>query len=241
MDFAGWLLPVQYRDAIAMSHQHTRTHASLFDVGHMLQTHVTGRDAGEFLESLTTADLQALGQGCAGLTVFTNQNGGILDDLIITKDQPDKFFVVSNAGRRNEDMQLMLDRQVRYFHPLENFSLVTNFQLNGIFQSEMKAQGKQVNIEFLDPLEQGLIALQGPSAVTALQSLVDIDLTKLKFMMSVETVIDQKPVRISRCGYTGEDGFEISIPGKDAKSISELILSKPNVKLAGLGARDSLR
>ncbi|XP_058797254.1 aminomethyltransferase, mitochondrial [Phymastichus coffea] len=218
VDFAGWLLPVQYRDAIAASHQHTRTHASLFDVGHMLQTHVTGRDATEFLESLTTVDLQTLGQGCASLTVFTNQNGGILDDLIITKDRTDKFFVVSNAGRRNEDIKLMLDRQ-----------------------NEMKAQGKEVNIQFLDPLEQGLIALQGPSAATALQSLINIDLTKLKFMTSVETVLDQKLVRISRCGYTGEDGFEISIPGKDAKNIAELILSKPDVKLAGLGARDSLR
>lgn len=105
----------------------------------------------------------------------------------------------------------------------------------------MKAQGKDVNIEFLDPLEQGLIALQGPSAATALQSLLQIDLTKLKFMMSVETEINQKRVRISRCGYTGEDGFEISVPGKDARAITEMILEKPDVKLAGLGARDSLR
>ncbi|XP_011495356.1 PREDICTED: aminomethyltransferase, mitochondrial [Ceratosolen solmsi marchali] len=218
VNFSGWLLPIQYRDSITASHQHTRTHASLFDVGHMLQSHVSGCDSGEFLESLTTADLQNLAQGGAALTVFTNKSGGILDDLIITKDRNDRFFVVSNAGRRNEDIELMLGRQ-----------------------AEMKSQGKNVTIEFLDPLEQGLIALQGPSAATTLQTLVKIDLTKLKFMNSVETKINQKSVRISRCGYTGEDGFEISVNGKDARTISEMILEVPDIKLAGLGARDSLR
>ena len=78
----------------------------------MLQTRVTGKDATELLESLTTSDLKNLGQGSATLTVFTNNNGGILDDLIITKDQEDKYFVVSNAGRRNEDSQLLLQKKV---------------------------------------------------------------------------------------------------------------------------------
>ena len=114
MDFAGWLLPVQYREAIAASHQHTRTHASLFDVGHMMQTRVSGKHAGEFLESVTTADLVSLKQGGAGLTIFTNERGGIQDDLIITKDAEDKFFVVSNAGRRNEDQALLLKRLVSF-------------------------------------------------------------------------------------------------------------------------------
>lgn len=113
VNFAGWRLPVQYKDAIAVSHQHTRMAASLFDVGHMLQTHVSGRYAGEFLESLTTSDLKNLSIGSAALTVFTNDEGGILDDLIITKDGEDKFFVVSNAGRRDEDSKLLLDQQVR--------------------------------------------------------------------------------------------------------------------------------
>lgn len=118
VNFAGWLLPVQYKEAIAASHQHTRNFASLFDVGHMLQTHVTGRDSTEFLESLTTSDLKNLGQGSSTLTVFTNRNGGILDDLIITKDQDDKYFVVSNAGRRKEDSQLLLEKKVTNFYLL---------------------------------------------------------------------------------------------------------------------------
>lgn len=113
VNFAGWLLPVQYREAIAASHQHTRSFASLFDVGHMMQTRVTGKDAGEYLESLTTCDLKNMKNGVATLTVFTNDNGGILDDLIISKDDEDNYFVVSNAGRRDEDSQLLLKRQVR--------------------------------------------------------------------------------------------------------------------------------
>lgn len=96
-----------------MSHLHTRSLASLFDVGHMLQTRVSGKDAGEYLESLTTCDLKNLGKGAATLTIFTNDKGGILDDLIITKDDEDKYFVVSNAGRRDEDSRLLLERQVK--------------------------------------------------------------------------------------------------------------------------------
>lgn len=96
-------------------------------------------------------------------------------------------------------------------------------------------------IDFLDPLEQGLIALQGPTAATVLQPLAKIDLQTLKFMNSVKTEILGSSVRISRCGYTGEDGFEISVPAKNAINLVEKILEIPDVKLAGLGARDSLR
>lgn len=106
---------MQYRDAIAVSHQHTRTYASLFDVGHMMQTIVTGKNAGEYLESLTTIDLKNRPSGAASLTVFTNEDGGILDDLIITKDDEDKYFVVSNAGRRNEDSFLLNQRKVKKY------------------------------------------------------------------------------------------------------------------------------
>ncbi|XP_046826016.1 aminomethyltransferase, mitochondrial [Vespa crabro] len=218
VNFSGWLLPIQYKEAIAVSHQHTRTYASIFDVGHMMQTRVQGKNAGEFLESLTTCDLKKLNDGGATLTVFTNNNGGILDDLIITKDKDDQYFVVSNAGRREEDTQLLLLQT-------ENF----------------KKENKTIDLEFLDPLEQGLIALQGPMASTVLQPFLKIDLSKLQFMNSVITDVLGIIVRISRCGYTGEDGFEISIPEIKARDLVEKILENPEVKLAGLGARDSLR
>lgn len=103
---------MQYKEAIAVSHQHTRTQTSLFDVGHMLQTIVWGKNSGEFLESLTTADLKNLKPGGSTLTVFTNDQGGILDDLIITKDAEDRFYVVSNAGRRDSDIDLFNQRKV---------------------------------------------------------------------------------------------------------------------------------
>lgn len=90
-------------------------------------------------------------------------------------------------------------------------------------------------------MEQGLVALQGPAAAGALKSLVKIDLSKLKFMNSIETEVLNDRIRISRCGYTGEDGFEISVSGRTAGDLVEKILENPDVKLAGLGARDSLR
>ncbi|XP_076292413.1 aminomethyltransferase, mitochondrial [Lasioglossum baleicum] len=218
VNFSGWLLPVQYQEAIAASHQHTRTFASLFDVGHMMQTKVSGNSATDFLESLTTSDLKNLKKGCAVLTVFTNANGGILDDLIITKDDDDKYFVVSNAGRRDEDSLLLSQKQ-----------------------EEFKSQGKSVNLEVLDPLKQGLVALQGPTSAAVLQQYVNIDLKELRFMNSVETDVFGSRVRISRCGYTGEDGFEISVPAKVANSLVQRIVETSDTKLAGLGARDSLR
>ncbi|CAG5092114.1 Similar to Amt: Aminomethyltransferase [Cotesia congregata] len=218
VDFAGWLLPVQYKEAIAISHQHTRTQASLFDVGHMLQTIVWGKNSGEFLESLTTADLKNLKPGGSTLTVFTNDQGGILDDLIITKDAEDRFYVVSNAGRRDCDIDLFNQRK-----------------------DEFDKRGRRVQLEYLDPLEQGLVALQGPEAAKVLQKLVEVDLNEVYFMNSVETQAKKVNVRITRCGYTGEDGFEISFKGRHAEDIVEMILRQQEVKMAGLAARDSLR
>ncbi|XP_074107250.1 aminomethyltransferase, mitochondrial [Cotesia typhae] len=218
VNFAGWLLPVQYKEAIAVSHQHTRTQASLFDVGHMLQTIVWGKNSGEFLESLTTADLKNLKPGGSTLTVFTNDQGGILDDLIITKDAEDRFYVVSNAGRRDSDIDLFTQRK-----------------------DEFDKRGRRVQLEYLDPLERGLVALQGPGAAKVLQKLVEVNLNEVYFMNSVETQAKKINVRITRCGYTGEDGFEISFKGRHAGDIVEMILEQQEVKMAGLGARDSLR
>lgn len=96
-------------------------------------------------------------------------------------------------------------------------------------------------VDFLNPLQQGLVALQGPTAAKVLQSLTKIDLCNLKFMHSVKAEVADNLVRVSRCGYTGEDGFEISVPAKDAVNLVERILQISDVKLAGLGARDSLR
>ncbi|KAH0547360.1 hypothetical protein KQX54_018879 [Cotesia glomerata] len=177
-----------------------------------------GPKFGEFLESLTTADLKNLKPGGSTLTVFTNDQGGILDDLIITKDAEDRFYVVSNAGRRDCDINLFNQRK-----------------------DEFDKRGRRVQLEYLDPLEQGLVALQGPEAANVLQKLVEVNLDEVYFMNSVETQAKKINVRITRCGYTGEDGFEISFKGRHAEDVMEMILGQQEVKMAGLGARDSLR
>lgn len=222
VNFGGYSLPVQYSDlSIAASHCHTRKYASIFDVSHMLQTYVHGKDAVKCFESICTADISGAAIGTGSLTVFTNENGCILDDLIVNKVKEDLLYVVSNAAMKQQDMQIMQ-------------SAVNQF----------KSNGKDVAIEFLAPADQSLIALQGPTAVQALSAVTSVDFKQLYFMNSTSMEIaGVRNCRITRCGYTGEDGVEISIPSDRVEHVTELLLqqTKQKVKLAGLGARDSLR
>lgn len=218
VDFAGYSMPVQYSHMGALaSHQHTRSKCSLFDVSHMLQTRVWGADRVAFMESLTVADVETMKTNTGSLTVFTTQDGGIIDDLIVS-NAGDHLYVVSNAGCRHKDIPLMVARE-----------------------QEMKAQGKDVTLEFIE--DRGLVALQGPTMMQCLQPLTSTDLTQLSFMTSVLTdVAGVGDCRVTRCGYTGEDGVEISVPQDRAVHLVETILgSGGDPALAGLGARDSLR
>merc|ERR1712055_1245389 len=217
VDFAGYRLPVQYSDlGISASHLHTRMHCSLFDVSHMLQSKVHGKDRIGFMESLTVADVRGLTTNQGTLSVFTLPNGGIVDDLIVTKAD-DHLYVVSNAGRREQDIPLMLSKE-----------------------AEMKAQGKDVALELLE--DRGLLALQGPSMMKCLQPLTDLQLDKLGFMQSAVTRVAGIDCRVTRCGYTGEDGVELSCPAHQLTQLTEALLgSDGSPRLAGLGARDSLR
>lgn len=221
--FAGFLLPVAYgKQGIAASHLHTRQHASLFDVSHMMQTEVRGKDGVEFLESICTADLKGLPDNASVLTAFTDPiTGGILDDLIVTKTTLGYLHVVSNASRRSEDQRLMLRAEREFLN-----------------------RGKSVQLRFFGPEERALLALQGPSAARALQPLTDVDLAHLRFMGStLATVAGVPRVRVTRCGYTGEDGVELAVPAEKASHVAEALLdeAEARVALAGLGARDSLR
>ncbi|KAK3930634.1 Aminomethyltransferase, mitochondrial [Frankliniella fusca] len=221
--FAGFTLPVQYGAlSIGDSHLHTRAagSASLFDVSHMLQTEVYGKDRAAFMESLTTADVQGLAPDSGTLTVFTDAtSGGILDDLIVCSTSEDKLFVVSNAGRRHHDQKLMKEAEER-----------------------LRAAGRDVKLRFLEPDEQSLLALQGPGAARALAPLIEgVDLDQLYFMRTTSAKVAGVPCRVTRCGYTGEDGVEISMPSEHARRVAEALLQNASVKLAGLGARDSLR
>ncbi|XP_041954839.1 aminomethyltransferase, mitochondrial [Alosa sapidissima] len=214
--FAGWSMPVQYRDSHIVSHMHTREHCSLFDVSHMLQTKVHGKDRIKFMESLIVADVAELKDNQGSLSLFTNEKGGIMDDLIVTKTDQGYLYVVSNAGCADKDSAHMKARL-----------------------QEFKAAGHDVDLEFL---EESLIALQGPSMARVLQPGVTDDLSKLTFMTSVLTpVFGIQGCRVTRCGYTGEDGVEISVPSGSIVALAEKLLTNTEVKLAGLGARDSLR
>ncbi|XP_074661855.1 aminomethyltransferase, mitochondrial-like [Tubulanus polymorphus] len=216
--FAGYLMPVQYKDSLIISHEHCRNKAVIFDVSHMLQTKVTGKNRIEFMESLTVADVEGLKDNQGTLSLFTRDNGGINDDLIITKTNEDYLYVVSNAACADKDFNNMKAKE-----------------------SEMIGKGLDVNVE---KINMALLALQGPGMVKALQPLVETDLSKLYFMTSVITTLcGIKNCRVTRCGYTGEDGVELSVPEDKAAEICEILLSSKtmDVKLAGLGPRDSLR
>ncbi|XP_026954415.1 aminomethyltransferase, mitochondrial isoform X1 [Sagmatias obliquidens] len=214
--FAGWNLPVQYRDSHVDSHLHTRRHCSLFDVSHMLQTKIFGHDRVKLMESLVVGDIAELKPNQGTLSLFTNEAGGILDDLIVTNTSEGHLYVVSNAGCWEKDLTLMQDK-VR----------------------ELQNMGNDVGLEVMD---NALLALQGPTAAQVLQAGVADDLRKLPFMTSaVMEVFGVSGCRVTRCGYTGEDGVEISVLAAEAVRLATALLENPEVKLAGLAARDSLR
>ncbi|CAL4119753.1 unnamed protein product [Meganyctiphanes norvegica] len=217
VDFAGFSMPVQYgKVGIAESHKTIRTDAGIFDVSHMLQSKIHGKDRIKYMEKLCVADVQELAPNTGTLSLYTNPTGGIIDDLIVNKTDDGYLYVVSNAGRIKEDLA----------HMQKNLA-------------EFKSAGHDVELELIE--DHGLIALQGPKAADYLKGLVlDFDLSSLYFMNTVEVEVAGIPCRITRCGYTGEDGFEISVPKTRAAELAEN-LNSLGVHLAGLGARDSLR
>ncbi|KAJ3297539.1 hypothetical protein BCR33DRAFT_712194 [Rhizoclosmatium globosum] len=219
VEFAGWSMPVQYSDlGVLASHEWTRKKASLFDVSHMLQTSWVGKDRIKFIESLIVADVEALPVGSSTLSVFTNDAGGIIDDTVVNKRSESSLYVVSNAGCAEKDLKHIRSR-------------LADFQ----------NKGADVDVKVIDT--HSLVALQGPKAVNIIADLAGATngLKDFKFMTARELSLKGIPVYISRCGYTGEDGFEISVPHAEAVKLSELILEREDAKLAGLAVRDSLR
>lgn len=214
--FAGYYMPVQYNTlGISASHVHTRQKASIFDVSHMLQSRITGKDRNKFFEKLVVADLHQLPIGQGTLSLFTNEQGGIIDDTIVMQ-QENSLYVVSNAACADKDT-------AHIQHHLREF------------------QNQGGEAEFNIIRDHSLIAIQGPSAAAALETLIDKDLKDFSFMHGRHLDIAGIPCHVARSGYTGEDGFELSVPTSEIVRITEKLLSHPDVQLAGLGARDSLR
>jgi aminomethyltransferase len=208
--FAGYAMPVQYPMGVMQEHTHTRTKAGLFDVSHMGQVIVKGDEfdtAALALETLIPIDILSLGQGRQRYGFFTNDAGGIMDDLMIA-NRGDDVFVVVNAACKVADIAHM------------------QANLDGVVVTEIT--------------DRALLALQGPLAGAVLAAF-DPKAADMRFMDVATLSLGGAECWVSRSGYTGEDGFEISVPAAQAANLAEQLLAHEDVAPIGLGARDSLR
>ncbi|UZJ55941.1 hypothetical protein CBS101457_005261 [Exobasidium rhododendri] len=214
--FGGYDMPLSYGSVgQGASHHHVRTECGLFDVGHMVQHKYEGPGSMKFLESLVPTSLSTLEPFSSSLSVLLNDQGGIIDDLIISKQKDDQhWYVVTNAGRRAEDLKHLEAKLAEW-------------------------KGEAVHHEIME--NWGLIALQGPKAADVLAKHTNADLTVLTFGKSVKASVAGADCHIARGGYTGEDGFEISVPPSETEAVTQALLDTQPTQLAGLAARDSLR
>lgn len=215
VEFAGYWMPVQYEGIIA-EHLWTREHAGLFDVSHMGQLVVSGEGAAAALEALLPGDISALKPGRQRYSLLLGEAGGILDDLMVT-NRGDHYYLVVNGATKWDDIA----------HLREHLP-------------------DEITLNLLD--EHGLLALQGPEAAAALEALglrPAFDgmppVTDLRFMQAAAYYWGEVPLGVSRSGYTGEDGYEISVRAEDIAALADALCAQPQVKPIGLGARDSLR
>jgi len=206
--FAGYAMPLQYTGGILAEHRQCRESAALFDVSHMGQIRLVGEGADAALESLVPMDILGLGLNRQRYALFTNPEGGILDDLMVVRRKNDLLLVV-NAANKAADLR----------------HLATHI-------------GHRCTAVAVD--DRALLALQGPKAAAALARLEPL-VEELKFMDGAEFELAGTLCYLTRSGYTGEDGFEISVDAAHAASLAETLLELPEVAMAGLGARDTLR
>jgi aminomethyltransferase len=206
--FAGYEMPVRYPAGILKEHAHTRTHAGLFDVSHMGQVRLAGGEAAAALESLVPADVVGLAGGRQRYALFTNDAGGIRDDLMIA-NAGDHLFVVVNAACKARDIAHMKS------------------SLSG-----------SCDVEELT--DRALLALQGPAAGAVMERLAP-ETAGMVFMDARAVDLLGMACFVTRSGYTGEDGFEISVPADGAEALARELLAREEVEAIGLGARDSLR
>lgn len=219
VEFAGWLLPVQYPPGPNAEHQQVRQAAGLFDIDHMGQVIVSGPDALPFLNRVMTADVSRFAIGTAHYSLMCYADGGIVDDTFIYRLDANRYFVAINASNNAKDtLWLNYHRQAQERVVIENVSDSTY-----------------------------MLSLQGPRSVDILDPLVDADLRTLKFHRSVESWFQTSPrvrVLIGRTGYTGEDGFELFFPTEQAGLVWDALMEagRPfDLAPIGLAARDSLR
>ena len=215
--FAGYAMPVQYPSGLVAEHHHTRNHAGLFDVSHMGQLRLVGKDAAAAFETLMPVDVIDLPVGKQRYGLLTNEAGGIIDDLMFFKVADDEIFVIVNGACKAGDIAHI---QQHIGNRCQIITLPTH----------------------------GLLALQGPQAVTVMTRLASSSsgasnqsIEKLVFMTGGRFSIAGADCFVTRSGYTGEDGFEISVSAEQTEMLAKALLAEPEVKPIGLGARNSLR
>ncbi len=206
--FAGYELPVQYPAGVMAEHIQCRERAALFDVSHMGQISLRGGGAAADLETLVPGDMVGIAPGRQRYTVFLDEAGGILDDLMVANHGGEHLLLIVNASRKAADAQHLATR------------------IPGAIAEQHD--------------DRALLALQGPAAASVMGRLSPAA-AALPFMGVASLEVAGIPVWISRSGYTGEDGFEISVLADNAEDLAERLLAEPEVAPAGLGARDSLR
>ena len=211
VDFAGYELPIQYV-GISEEHHSVRNKVGLFDVSHMGEVLVTGKESLSFVQNLVSNNVKSLVNNQVLYTVMCYENGTVVDDLLVYRITEDKFFLVINAANIEKDVKWIQKQGESFDVTIEN-------------QSDSFAQ----------------LALQGPDAQGLLQSFVDFDLTEIEFFNFKESVsINGIEALVSRTGYTGEDGFEIYSKPEDASMLWDLLVEAGAMPI-GLGARDTLR
>ncbi|MBI36771.1 MAG: glycine cleavage system protein T [Alphaproteobacteria bacterium] len=213
VEFSGFEMPLQYRNGIIKEHEHTRLAAGLFDVSHMGQGFLTGNDPGVAIEKLVPSDIMGLSSGNVCYTLLLNDDGGIIDDLLVSNLTVSKLgpviYVVLNA---------------------------VNAQAKFCYISE-----KLKNLVEVKPAsDRALVALQGPMSEMVISRYFPAA-SELVFMQAKGMTYQGVEYFVSRSGYTGEDGFEISLPEHCAEHFVRCLVNEPEVELIGLGARDTLR
>ena len=208
--FAGWEMPLSYGSSVD-EHNGVRTDARVFDVSHMGQLKVSGPSSLKLLNYMLTNDLSVCDVGFAQYTLLCNENGGVIDDLIVYRLGKDEFLLCVNASNVETDFLYIEERIAEYDCTILNLS--NNF---------------------------GLFAIQGPCSIEYIGKFIEVELSRISKMGFIITEIFDEECIVARTGYTGEDGFEIYCPEKEIFKLAE-ICEKSGLKWAGLAARDSLR
>ncbi len=212
VEFAGYEMPITYPEGLIAEHKQVRASAGLFDVSHMGQIKITGEQAAKFLSIVTPTNIIDLPVAKAAYTVLLTEEATIIDDLIINRISQDQFLLVVNASNKHEDLAWLEQHAANY-----------NLEINYL-------------------ADRSLLALQGPQAAATLTKILpEQNLTALDYMSIAAANYYDSKLYVTRTGYTGEDGFEISVPNQAAEKLWLDILAESVVKPIGLAARDSLR